>query len=226
MKAYHFVSGGIDVLRNIVTKGRLYPASARLESCEELWAIYEDGMDSFRMSKTFSKKYVAAMDRIARAVIRCPRPADLEPLPNPSHFRLEEILSRDVDLIFFQLGDWPWHLMEDEFGRELKKPTGFVFDGKTLVTTLGGRVRIGDVLENYEVFLGELYGRHPRTVADAEADIESGFKALKNQVEVPRRMSVDALSGNTLKYGGELVVPKPIPVSLAIEVWVDGRKVR
>ena len=222
IRAYHQVGTdamtGDDrayLLDRILEEGFVRPATERVkrsEMEEECFGdAYVEPLD-VRFQQA-SAEGLRALQEMARDVIgRLPREGTTHTL-----FNCVDLLAGDLGRIFLSLGDWYQRI-----------PNGLVYDARELLL-LGARFRYEDFLRDFgqtiedaaaieydsveearrsiERALGHVIGEQSRSGKEGAGDLESFVSASRGQV------------GHS-----EIVWEGRLPTDLALEVWMEGKK--
>lgn len=221
--AFHWVQGGRRTLQKILKDGMIRPASERIDSgtmaaaCN-LWfgspawppngeqALVEMINESLRHLKPPAKK-------LKKTMFECP-----------------DLISGDLKLLFFGIGDWPFRLIEDAHHSITEAPqkerdkvvkNGFVFDAERLIR-IGGRIRFGDYIDDYQNAMHRLLVAADEPIPVVKEKVRIALAEVQTK-ELRGEDALDFLRQGQFVWENELVLPGRLQVQTAIEVWQEGK---
>jgi hypothetical protein len=223
IKAYHQV-GADDTtpaqrkayLDEILELGEIVPAIKRVQRLEMEKECFVDqaqsGHDFRFLSRQIGQEAEEALILMAREKL------SLLPADGSTHtmFNCLDLLAGDFERVFLSVGDW------------YSAPNGLVFDAEELLLS-GGRYRELDVLGDYAYEIEKVAEFAYDSVEDARREINAAIKRARRKRESTGKQAVTLLRADCSSpegCPGEIVWPGPLPVSLAMEIWRDGRRVR
>ncbi len=220
IKAYHMVgsdswkpSERIAALREIMSVGEILPATDRFDR-HEMEAECFTGEDR---GSTIQQNWGEATPNALKALRQIAR-EKIDELPESGLtgglFNCTDLIAGDLGLIFLSPGDW------------YTVANGFVFDAQELLEK-GARFRPNDLLGDYSAAISAAVRNEYSTVADAREAIE----AMIDDVHAWMEFSGDKGYDTMKRFEGhpthqEIVWPGPLPVSMAIEVWQEGKQIK
>lgn len=226
IKAYHMVGSDewssrdlAAALDEILEVGELLPASHRLDR-KEMEAECFTGKNR---GSTIRQKWPKATRNSLLALAAMAR-EKIDELPasglDRSLFNCADLLAGDLELIFLRPGDW------------YSVPNGFVFDARELMEK-GACFRPKDLLGEYVQAIDVVVRQKYRSVARAREEIRAMIDLVKGEMEYCEAGAYQVLeacvNGKGVCAGRrndlEIIWPGPLPLSMAIEVWKNGKQI-
>lgn len=210
-------SAAID---EILEVGELLPAAYRLDR-KEMEIECFSGRDR---GSTIQQKWPKATPRALEALEEMAREKIAE-LPDSgmtrSLFNCADLLAGDLEVIFLRPGGW------------YNTDNGFVFDAKELMEK-GACFRLRDLLREYVSAIKIVASQKYRSVAIARDEIRAMIDLVKSDLQYCGKSAYPVLEACMKRkgicaggpyLGYEIVWPGPLPISMAIEVWKNGKKI-
>lgn len=226
IKAYHMVGSDewpekdlSDALDEIMEVGELVPASYRLDRKEMAIECFSGKSRGSTIRQKWPKATplaIQALEKMAREKIK--------ELPDSgltrSLFNCADLLAGDLEVIFLRPGDW------------YSVPNGFVFDAERLLKQ-GACFRPRDLLGEYVLAIEVIVRQRHRSLARAREEIEAMIDLVKGEMEYCEEGAYAVLEacmeGKGVCKGKrndlEIVWTGPLPLSMAIEVWKNGKRI-
>lgn len=227
IKAYHMVGSDewpdsdlAAALDEIMEVGELLPATHRLDRDEmeiECFTGKNRGATIRQKWPKATPKALEALEDMAREKLKeLPRSGMTRSL-----FNCADLLAGDLEVIFLRPGDW------------YSVPNGFVFDARELMEK-GACFRPKDLLGAYVSAIDVVVTQKYRSVARAREEIRWMINLVKGDMQSCGPTAYQVLEA-CMKKGGicqgkrnedhELVWEGPLPLSMAIEVWKNGKQI-
>lgn len=227
IKAYHMVGSDewpardlAAALDEIMEVGELLPAIDRLDR-DEMKAECFTGKNR---GSTIRQKWPRATPIALKALEEMAR-EKIRELPQSglgrSLFNCADLLAGDLEVIFLRPGDW------------YSVPNGFVFDAQELMEQ-GACFRPRDLLGEYVNALDVVVRQKYRSVARAREEIIAMIDLVKGEMQscgptaykvLEACMKGDGICADRQNEDHELVWPGPLPLSMATEVWKNGKQI-
>lgn len=228
IKAYHMVGSDewepdqlAAAMDEITEIGRLIPAIDRLDRRE----MEKECFTGKNRGSTIKQKWPKATPKALEALEELAR-EEIRKLPDSgithSLFNCADVLAGDLEVIFLRPGGW------------YSVPNGFVFDARELIEH-GACFRPHDLLGEYVNALSVVVEHKYRSVAGAREEIVAMMDLVKGEMQYCGKDAYKVLEA-CMKGKGvckdrwandhEIVYPGVLDLDLAIEVWVNGKRVK
>lgn len=195
--------------------GEIKPAIERLDRGEmeaECFTAPSRGATLKQRFKKASPMVMKALEQIAREKI-----AEL-PESGFTHglFNCLDLIAGDLEFVFLRPKEW------------YSLPNGFVFNAEDLLKK-GAKFRARDLLGGYNAVIEGASEESFTSVSDAKRYLKEELGAIHEFFQSTGRQGIQRMKevmenpepGST----AEIVWPGALPVSMAIEVWENGKKV-
>lgn len=212
----------VETLDLILSRGRILPAIGRVKRAEMHEECFGDSYtDPIRSRwKNASPLVIHALEDVAREWL------DRLPVHGTTHtlFNCVDLLAGELERIFLNPLDWYGGL-----------ENGFIFDAEGLIER-GARFRRDDLLGSFSHAVQEIADLDYRSEAEARDAIRAVLDDVREDLELRGREAVRELracvaalaSGESDRCSSyaEVVWTGPLSVSLAVEVWREGDRIK
>lgn len=216
IKAYHQVGTEADsdeqleeAFDDVLGLGVIEPAIRRLDRHEmEFECFYASGVHLKDRFPKATLNALKALTQIAEEKIReLPESGFIHTM-----FNCVDLLAGDLEFIFLKTHGW--YAIDN----------GFVFEAEDLVRR-GARFRRSDLLGVYNGIIEATVERKYPSVRVAKKEIKKELRDIRKYTEYSGRDALDMMQEGPM-HETEVVWPGDLPLSLAIEAWRNGKRVR
>lgn len=203
-----------EAITEILSVGEIKPAIERLDRSEMEAECFTDPARGATLTQRFEKAtpiVMKALEAIAKEKIA--------KLPDSGFthglFNCVDLIAGDLEYVFLKPGNW------------YSLPNGFVFNAEDLLKK-GAKFRGQDLLGGYNAVIEGASEESFTSVSDAKRYLEEELGAIHEFFQSTGRAAIQKMKVALPPSPGdlaEIVWPGALPVSMAVEVWENGKKV-